>query len=118
MSKIERFHTNSRMSKIVRHAGVVYLCGQTSSGTSIQGVEAQTVEVLARIDNLLTDAGSSRSHILSATIYLADITEFATMNSVWESWMPMGDAPARATVEAPLASPDLRVEIVVVAALQ
>lgn len=112
---IERFHTNARMSKIVRHAGLVYLCGQTSSGTTLEGIGPQTEEVLNRIDRLLAEAGSDRSHILSVSIYLKDIADFAAMNAVWENWLPSGAAPARATVQASLASAHLLVEMVVVA---
>jgi len=116
MTSIQRTHTNARMSKIVRHGGVVYLCGQTSSGSPIEGIEGQTQEVLSRIDGLLKEAGTDRSRILSATIYLRDIADFAAMNTIWESWMPNGAAPARATVQATLASPQLHVEITVIAA--
>ena len=118
MSKqgIERRHTGPRMSKIVRHAGIAYLCGQTSSGNPAEGVAEQTQEVLARVDALLAEAGSGRDRILSATVYLRDIDDFAAMNQVWESWLPAGAAPARTTVEARLASPQLRVEITVTAA--
>jgi enamine deaminase RidA (YjgF/YER057c/UK114 family) len=113
---IDRLHTTARMSKIVRHAGIVYLCGQTSNGSPAADVRAQTREVLSRIDALLAEAGSARERILSATVYLRDIADFAPMNEVWEAWLPRGAAPARTTVEARLAAPDLRVEITVVAA--
>lgn len=119
MSAIERLHTNSRMSKIVRHSGVAYLCGQTAKGSASANadVSEQTVEVLSRIDQLLAEAGSDRSRILSATIYLRNINDFAAMNAVWESWVFPGTAPARTTVEARLATASLLVEITVVAAL-
>lgn len=115
---IERHHTNARMSKIVRHGGLVYLCGQTANaGASAHGeIAAQTHETLARVDALLTEAGSDREHLLSATIYLRDIGDFAAMNAVWESWIAPGTAPARTTVEAKLASPNLLFEVTVVAA--
>lgn len=113
---IERMHTGPRMSKIVRHAGLIYLCGQTSSGSNAQGAREQTHEVLARIDALLAEAGSSRSRLLAATVHLADIGDFAAMNQVWEAWLPPGAAPARTTVQALLAAPDLRVEVTVMAA--
>ena len=115
---IDRLHTGPRMSKIVRHAGVAYLCGQTSSGTAIADVAAQTREVLARVDALLVEAGSDRSRLLAATVHLRDIADFAAMNAEWEAWLPAGAAPARTTVQALLASADLRVEITVVAALR
>jgi len=113
---IHRHHTGPRMSKIVRHAGVVYLCGQTSSGHPASDATAQTHEVLARVDALLKEAGTDRSRMLAATIHLRDIADFAAMNAVWEAWVPAGCAPARTTVEAKLAAPDLRVEITVIAA--
>ncbi len=115
---IERLHSGARMSKIVRHAGTVYLCGQTSSGSAAGDVRAQTSEVLSRVDALLAEAGSARERILSATVYLRDIADFAAMNEVWEAWLPVGAAPARTTVEARLAVPELRVEITVVAAAE
>ncbi|MCJ7799975.1 MAG: RidA family protein, partial [Polaromonas sp.] len=96
--------------------GQIFLCGQTSSGSAITGVEGQTREVLARIDALLAEAGSDRSRLLSAVIHLQDISDFAPMNSAWDAWVPTGAAPARTTVQALLASPSLRVEITVIAA--
>lgn len=116
MTAIERKHVNARMSKIVRHGSVVYLCGQTSSGAGIADIAGQTAEVLARIDALLAEAGTDRSRLLAASIHLKDIADFAGMNSVWEAWVPAGCAPARTTVEARLAAPELLVEITAVAA--
>jgi len=112
---IVRHHTNTRMSKIVQAQGLVHLCGQTAVGTDISDIAGQTREVLSRIDGLLTEAGSSRAHILTATIYLREISDFDAMNAEWESWMPNGAAPARTTVEAKLASANLLVEITVTA---
>ncbi|TVO69088.1 RidA family protein [Denitromonas ohlonensis] len=118
MSEIERMHTGPRMSKIVRHGGLVYLCGQTAGGIDEPGdVTAQTTEMLSRVDRLLTEAGSDRGRILSALIHVTDMADFAAMNAVWEAWLPEGAAPARTTVEARLASPALRVEITIVAAV-
>lgn len=114
---ITRMHSGARMSKIVCHAGIVYLCGQTSSGNPAVDIRSQTSEVLSRVDALLAEAGSSRKDILSATVYLRDIADFAQMNGVWEAWLPANSAPARTTVEARLASPELKVEITVVAAV-
>ncbi len=114
---IQRHHTNARMSKIVQHGGLVFLCGQTSSGKTLPDIESQTGEVLTRIDALLAEAGSERSRLLSATIYLKRMQDFAAMNVVWEAWLPAGAAPARTTVQADLASPELLIEITVVAAL-
>ncbi len=116
MTTIERRHVNSRMSKVVRHADVVYLCGQTASGAGIADVAGQTREVLARIDALLAEAGTDKSRLLTATVYLPDIADFAAMNAAWEAWTAPGNAPARTTVQARLALPDLRVEITVTAA--
>lgn len=118
MSTIERKHTNARMSKIVTHGGLVYLCGQTANNSPAADgdVTVQTKEVLARIDGLLAEAGSRRDRILSTTIYLTDIADFAAMNAVWDAWMPAGAAPARTTVEAKLGASNLVVEMTVVAA--
>lgn len=118
MSGIERKHTNARMSKIVRHGGLVYLCGQTATGSpeATADVAAQARETLSRVDTLLTEVGSDRTQILSATIHLRDMKDFDAMNAVWQSWIPQGTAPARTTVEARLASPTLLVEVTVVAA--
>lgn len=116
MSAIERFDTGARMSKIVRHAGLVYLCGQTAKRAA-GDVAQQTEETLSRVDELLARAGSDRSHLISALIHLRDIADFAAMNRVWEAWLPAGTAPARTTVQAALASPELLVEITVVAAV-
>jgi enamine deaminase RidA (YjgF/YER057c/UK114 family) len=113
---IQRHHTNARMSKIVQHGGLIFLCGQTASGKAFADIESQTREVLVRIDTLLAEVGSERSHLLSATIYLKQIQDFAAMNTVWEAWLPAGAGPARTTVQANLASPDLLIEITVVAA--
>lgn len=110
---IERLHTSARMSKIVKHNGVAYLCGQVGAGDSVAD---QTRDCLARIDTLLAEAGSSRDRILQAIIWLADMADFAEMNAVWDAWVPEGHAPARACGEARLARDALRVEIIVTAA--
>lgn len=110
---IERIETGMRMSKIVKHNGVAYLCGQVGSGES---VAEQTRDCLARVDALLEKAGSSRKQMLQAVIWLADMADFAEMNAVWDAWVPEGHAPARACGEARLARPELRVEIIVTAA--
>ncbi|WP_421710363.1 RidA family protein [Algihabitans sp.] len=102
-----------RMSKIVKHNGTVYLCGQVGEGAS---VAEQTRDCLGRVDALLARAGSSRERILQAIVWLADMSDFAEMNEVWDAWVPEGDAPARACGEARLARPELRVEIIVTAA--
>jgi enamine deaminase RidA (YjgF/YER057c/UK114 family) len=114
---IQRIQTNARMSKIVRYGGMIFLSGQTSSGKDIVDIEDQTREVLARIDALLTEAGTNRSRILSATIHLRSMSDFAAMNSVWDSWLAPNAAPARTTVEARLAFENLLVEMTVIAAV-
>ncbi len=113
---IKRFETGPRMSQAVAHGNTVYLAGQVAEDPSVD-VTAQTVQVLASIDRLLAAAGSDKTRILSATIYLADIGTFAQMNVAWDAWVPSGHTPARATVEARLAAPKYKVEIQVVASL-
>ncbi len=115
-SNISRTHTNTRMSKIVRHGDLVYLCGQTSGGTDIVDVAAQTSEVLRRVDALLKEAGTDKSRLLTTLIHLRNISDFDAMNAVWEAWLPEGAAPARTTVQSLLASDSLLVEMTVVAA--
>ncbi|SIO06740.1 RidA family protein [Vannielia litorea] len=110
---IERIETGTRMSKIVKHGGVAYLCGQVGDGAD---VAAQTRDCLSRVDALLEKAGSSRENILQAIIWLSDMADFAAMNEVWDAWVPQGHAPARACGEARLARPDLKVEIIITAA--
>ncbi|MEP3674770.1 RidA family protein [Sulfitobacter sp.] len=110
---ITRLHTSDRMSKIVKHNGTIYLCGQVGAGDS---VAEQTIDCLGRVDALLQEAGSDREHILQAVIWLADMADFAEMNAVWDAWVPKGHAPARACGEAKLARDVLKVEIIVTAA--
>ena len=112
---IERQEIGTRMSKIVKHNGTVYLCGQVGSGDS---VTEQTQDCLARVDALLKQAGSSREQILQAIIWVADMADFAEMNAVWDAWVPAGHAPARACGEAKLARPELKVEVIVTAAYE
>lgn len=111
---ITRSHTNQRMSQIVAHGHTIYLAGQV--GTAGDSVANQTQQCLDKVDALLSEAGSSREHILQATIWLADMSDFAEMNGVWDAWVPEGHAPARACGEAKLARPELTVEVIVVAA--
>ncbi len=111
---IERHKTTDRMSQIVRHNDTIYLAGQVGKGDT---VAAQTADCLDCVDALLKEAGSSREHILQAVIWLADMADFAEMNAVWDAWVPKGHAPARATGEAKLATPDFRVEVIVIAAV-
>ena len=111
---IERFHTTARMSRIVRHNGTIWLCGQVGAGAT---VAEQTRDCLSRVDALLTEAGSSRRDILQATIWLAHMADYDAMNAVWDDWVPEGHAPTRACVQARLSNPGFRVEMVVTAAV-
>jgi len=116
MTSIERLETGPRMSQAVIHSGVVYLAGQVAVGAPGASVKEQTKDILQRIDTLLKAAGTDKSKILSATIWLVDIRNFGEMNSIWDKWVPEGATPARACVEAKLATPDYTVEIGVIAA--
>ena len=110
---IERLHSGPRMSQAVIHGGIVYLAGQV--GAPGEDATAQTRAILASIDELLAEAGTDRSHLLTAMIWLADMADFAAMNVVWEEWIGGANAPTRATGEVRLATPDYRVEIIVTA---
>ncbi|SEQ53442.1 Enamine deaminase RidA, house cleaning of reactive enamine intermediates, YjgF/YER057c/UK114 family [Amphritea atlantica] len=112
---IERHETAARMSKIVIHNHTAYLCGQVAEDRSAN-ISQQTRTMLDKVSDLLFSVGSSPEKILSATIYLKDMALFSEMNAVWDSWVPEGHAPARACVEAAMASPELLVEISVIAA--
>ena len=116
---IERHHTGKRMSDIVvfMPAGerVAWLAGQVAADPTAD-ITGQARSVLGQIDALLAEIGSDKTQILSATIYLPDIKDFAAMNAVWDAWVPQGDPPARATVQAQFARPDYRVEIQIIAA--
>ncbi|KQT87122.1 RidA family protein [Aurantimonas sp. Leaf443] len=113
---IRRIEPGKRMSQAVVHGNTVYLAGQV--GEPGEDVSAQTRTILAEIDRLLAEAGTSKARILSATIWLADIADFAAMNAVWDAWVDPANPPARATGgQIALATPDYRVEIIVVAAL-
>lgn len=112
---IQRHHVGKRLSEMVVHHGTVYLAGQVAADMT-KDIIGQTEEVLASIDRLLGEAGSDKSKILSAQIFLPDMGDFAAMNSVWERWIPAGHTPARATLEAKLANPAYRIEIMIVAA--
>ena len=114
MSDIKRIETGPRMSQAVVHNGTVYLAGQV--GKPGASVTEQTTEVLAQIDRLLAECGSDKTRILTAQVWMADMADFAEMNAVWDAWVPAGHAPARATGESALATPDYKVEIIVVAA--
>ena len=115
---IERRHVGKRLSEAVinRASGTVYLAGQVADEPSAD-ITGQAQQVLAQIDDLLLEAGTDKSKILSATIYLPDMGDFAAMNAVWEKRVAPGATPARATVQATLAAPQYRIEIQVVAAV-
>lgn len=110
---IERIGTSARMSKIVKHNGVIYLCGQVGDGSTAAD---QTRDCLSRIEALLAEAGSSPDRMLQVVVWLADMADFTEMNTVWDAWVPQGHAPARACGEAILARAELKVEIIVTAA--
>ena len=112
---IQRVHPGPRMSEMVIHNETVYLSGQIADDGSTD-VESHTRDVLRQIDALLAEAGTDKTKLLTATIYLADIGTFAEMNKAWDAWVDPANAPARATVEARLAAPEYLVEIQVVAA--
>jgi enamine deaminase RidA (YjgF/YER057c/UK114 family) len=114
---IERIAVNERLSGAVVHGGLVYLSGQVPNDRGLD-CAGQTREVLAKIDSLLAQTGSSRENLLSAQIWMRDIErDFAAMNQAWSEWLPAGCAPARATTEANLASADILVEIMLIAVL-
>jgi len=113
---IQRLDIGPRMSKVVIHNGVAYLSGQVPHDPSAD-IAGQARQVLQTIDGLLEKAGSDKAHILRADIFLTDMADFGVMNEVWEAWLPEGAAPARATVQAALARPELKIEIVIVAAV-
>jgi enamine deaminase RidA (YjgF/YER057c/UK114 family) len=115
--ELKRLHVGKTLSEAAIHNGVVYLAGQVAENMA-QDIAGQTREVLGHIDRLLAESGSDKSRILSCQIYLADIGEFAAMNAVWNDWVAECNSPPRATVEARLAEPEWRVEMVVTAALK
>ncbi|WP_421920817.1 RidA family protein [Marinifilum sp.] len=112
---IKRTDSTPRMSRIVEHGNTIYLCGQTAKDAS-KDIKEQTVTTLEKVEELLKKAGSDKKHILSVTIYVRDMKDFAAMNEVWDAWVVDGYQPARACVEARMARPELLVEMSVVAA--
>lgn len=113
---IERFEAGPRMSEMTIHNGVAYLAGQIANDANAD-IAGQTRQVLDSIDALLMQAGTDKRRILRAQIYLADLADFDGMNAVWDAWVVSGQAPARATVQAALAVPGWKIEIVVTAAV-
>ena len=112
---IQRINPGKRLSDAVVHGPTIYLAGQVASDPSAD-VKAQTRDILTQIDRLLDGLGSSKRQLLSATIYLADMADYSAMNEIWDAWVPHGDLPARATVQAKLAKPEYRIEIQAIAA--
>ena len=113
---VQRFDVGTRLSEMAVHNGVAYLAGQVAADGS-QDITGQTKQVLAAIDALLVRAGTNNSKLLRVEIILKDLADFPAMNAVWEAWLPAGHAPPRATVQANLAKPEWRVEMVVTAAI-
>ena len=113
---VQRFEAGPRMSEMTVHNGVCYLAGQVAADGA-QDIGGQTQQVLDAIDALLKQAGTDKTKVLRAQIFLADIADFPGMNAVWDKWIVAGHTPARATVQAVLARPEWKVEIVVTAAL-
>jgi len=113
---VQRFDVGTRLSEMAVHNGVCYLAGQVPADAS-QDIAGQTAQVLASIDALLARAGTDKRKLLMCQIFITDLADFPALNAVWEAWLPAGHAPPRATVVAPLAKPEWRVEMVVTAAL-
>jgi enamine deaminase RidA (YjgF/YER057c/UK114 family) len=113
---VQRFDVGARLSEMAVHNGVCYLAGQVAADCN-QDITGQTQQVLASIDALLARAGSNKGKLLMCQIFLADLADFAAMNAVWEAWLAPGQAPPRATLQAALARPGWKVEMVVTAAL-
>lgn len=113
---LQRFHVGDRLSEMAVFNRTVYLAGQVPSDAT-QDIRGQTQQVLAMVDKLLAEAHTDSAHILMAQIFLADLADFDAMNEVWDDWVPPGDAPPRATVQARLARPEWKIEIVVTAAV-
>ena len=113
---LQRYHVGDRLSEMAVFQRTVYLAGQVPDDAT-EDIRGQTRQVLAMVDRLLAEARTDRAHILMAQIFLADITDITAMNEVWDDWVAPGDAPPRATVQAPLANPAWKIEIVVTAAV-
>lgn len=116
MSDIIRIGTGPRMSEASVYNGIVWVAGQV--GKPGDSVAEQTRTCLAEVDRILAAAGTDKTRILSAQIWLADISTFGEMNAIWDQWVSQGNTPARATGEAKLATPDYKVEVIVTAALR
>ena len=114
---IKRYKTNKRMSQAVVHGNTVYTAGQVAMNAGGESISRQTQDILTEVDNLLNDAGTDKSKLISATIWLTSMEDFVEMNEVWDAWVVQGETPARACVESKLAAPQFNVEIAVIAAL-
>jgi enamine deaminase RidA (YjgF/YER057c/UK114 family) len=115
MASITRYHVGPRLSETAVHNGTVYLAGQVPDDTT-EDIRGQTAQVLAMVDRLLAEVGSDKSRILMTQIFLADIGDITAMNEVWDAWIPAGNTPPRATVQAKMANAAYKIEIVVTAA--
>ncbi len=115
MTELQRFHVGPRLSEMAIHNGTVYLAGQVPDDTTAD-MHGQTAQVLAMIDRLLAEAGSDKSRMLMVQIFLPDIADIVAMNEVWDAWVVPGHTPPRATVQARLANPGYKIEVVVTAA--
>ena len=113
---IQRFDVGARLSEMAIHNGTVYLAGQVPEDASLD-IQGQTAQVLAAVDALLERAGTDKTRILMAQIFLPDLNDFDGMNAVWDAWVPAGNAPPRATVQARLARPEWKIEVVATAAV-
>lgn len=113
---VQRFDVGARLSEMAVHQGVAYLAGQVADDASLD-ISGQTAQVLGMIDRLLARAGTDKTRLLMVQIYLADLVDFDAMNAVWDDWVAPGNAPPRATVQARLANPDWKIEVVVTAAV-
>jgi enamine deaminase RidA (YjgF/YER057c/UK114 family) len=113
---VQRFDVGTRLSEMAVHNGVCWLAGQVAADAS-QDITGQTRQVLAAVDALLARAGTDKSRLLMVQIFIKDLAEFPAMNAVWDAWVSAGNAPPRATVQAALARPEWKIEVVATAAL-
>jgi enamine deaminase RidA (YjgF/YER057c/UK114 family) len=114
---IKRIKVGPRMSQAVVHGNIVYTAGQVAQNAAGEDAGAQTSDILNSIDGLLEEAGTDKTNILTATIWLADMADFSAMNEIWDAWVSIGNTPTRACVESKLAAPQFTVEIAVTAAI-
>ncbi|MBZ0215099.1 MAG: RidA family protein [Fimbriimonadaceae bacterium] len=114
---LKRIKIGDRMSQAVVHGNTVYTAGQVAVNAAGEPAGAQTKDILSAIDGLLAEAGTDKTKLISANIWLSDMKDFAAMNEVWDAWVAPGNTPGRACVESKLAAPQFTVEIAVIAAL-